>query len=78
LNNSEVSVSDATLPTTNVDIPIPRNVEIQILENVDIPIPKNLQPKFQKLETSLLEQDPRLRQQIWDYHVNQVDEIRRA
>jgi hypothetical protein len=74
------------LPTTNADIPITRNVEIPILENVDIHIlknvdilfPENLQPKFQKIDTSLLEWDTGLHQQIWDYHVNQCDEIRRA
>ena len=70
LNDSEAIASDATLPTTNADIPIPKNIEI--------PIPENSQPKFQKIDTSLLERDPGLRQQIWDYHVNQRDEIRRA
>jgi hypothetical protein len=57
LNDLEASTSDATLPTTNADIPIPRNIEIpipknvdiHIPENVDIPIPENPQPKFQKL-----------------------------
>jgi hypothetical protein len=86
LNDSEASTSDATLPTTNADIPIPRNIEIPIPKNVDIHIPENVdipilenpQPKFQKIDTSLLEWDLRLRQQIWDYHVNQHDEIRRA
>ena len=54
LNDLEASISDATLPTTNADIPIPRNIEIpipnvdiHILENVDIPILENPQPKFQ-------------------------------
>jgi hypothetical protein len=46
LNNSEASVSDATLPTTNADIPIP------IPENVDIPIPEN--PCFYTLKGKLL------------------------
>jgi hypothetical protein len=78
LNDSEATTSDATLPTTNVDIPIPENIEIPIPENVDIPIQENPHPKFQKIDTSLLERDPGLRQQIWDYHVNQRDEIRRA
>ena len=72
LNDSEVTTSDATLPTTNADIPIPGNIEIPILENVDIhipenvdiPIQENLHPKFQKIDTSLLEQDSRLHQQI--------------
>jgi hypothetical protein len=80
------TTSDATLPATNADIPIPGNIEIPISENVDIHIPENVDipiqenphPKFQKIDTSLLERDPGLRQQIWDYHVNQRDEIRRA
>ena len=46
-NSSEVNVE---LPTTNVAIPIPENVDIPILENihspisenVDVPIPKNI------------------------------------
>lgn len=78
LNDSEATTSDATLPTTNADIPIPENIEIPIPENVDILIQENPHPKFQKIDTSLLERDPGLRQQIWDYHVNQRDEIRRA
>ena len=71
-NDLESSASDATLPTTNADIPITRNVEIPILENVDIHIsknvdilfPENLQPKFQKIDTSLLERDTGVHQQI--------------
>jgi hypothetical protein len=86
LNDSKATTSDATLPTTNADIPIlgnieisiPKDVDIHIPENVDIPIQENPQPKFQKIDISLLERDPGLRQQIWDYHVNQRDEIRRA
>ena len=86
LNDSKASASDATLPTTNANIPIPENVDITIPENVnipisesvDIPIPENPQPKFQKIDTNSLEQVLRLHQQIWDYHVNQHDEIRRA
>jgi hypothetical protein len=70
LNDSKANANNATLPTTNADIPIPRNV--------DLPIPENLKPKFQKIDTSLLEWGPGLRQQIWDYHVNQYDEIRRV
>jgi hypothetical protein len=63
LNDSEVTTSDATLPITNADIPIPipENVDIHILENVDIPIQENPHPKFQKIDTSLLERDPGLR-----------------
>ena len=86
LNDSEAMASYATLLTTNANISIPRNIEIPILEhvdihipeNVDIPIQENLQSKFQKIDTISLERDPGLRQQIYDYHVNQCDEIRRA
>lgn len=85
-NDLESNASDTTLPTTNADIPIPRNgeipipenVDIHISKNVDIPISDNLQPKFQKIDTSLLERDIGLHQQIWDYHVNQCDEIWQA
>ena len=75
LNDLEAMTSDATLPTTNTDIPIPGNIELPIPENVDVPIQENPQPKFQKIDTTLLEWDPGLCQQIWDYHVNQRDEI---
>ena len=75
MNDSEANAINAALPTTNVDIPIPRNVDIPIPRNVDIPIPENPKPKFQKIDTSLLEWGPELCQQIWDYHVNQHDEI---
>jgi hypothetical protein len=46
MNDSKASVSDATLPTTNADIPIP------IHENIDIPIPEN--PYFYTLKGKLL------------------------
>ena len=46
MNDSKASVSDATLPTTNADIPIP------IPENIDIPIPEN--PYFYTLKGKLL------------------------
>ena len=78
LNDLEAMTSDVTLPTINANIPIlgnieisiPKDVDIHIPENVDIPIQENPHPKFQKVDTSLLERDPGLRQQIWDYHVN--------
>ena len=84
LNDSKATTSDTTLPTINADIPIPgnikipipENVDIHILENVDIPIQENPQPKFQKIDTSLLKRYPGLRQQIWDYHINYCNEIR--
>ena len=46
MNDSKASVSDATLPTTNADIPI------LIPENIDIPIPEN--PYFYTLKGKLL------------------------
>ena len=46
LNDSEATASNATLPTTNANIPIPGNIEIPISENVDVPIQENPQPKF--------------------------------
>ena len=42
LNDSEATASDATLPTTNADIPILENIEIPIPEDVDIHIPENV------------------------------------
>ena len=38
-NSSEVNVR---LPTTNVAIPIPKNVDVPILENIYSPIPENV------------------------------------
>jgi hypothetical protein len=46
MNDSKANVSNATLPTTNADIPIP------IPENIDIPIPEN--PYFYTLKGKLL------------------------
>ena len=68
-NGFEANASDASLPTTNIDIPIPEdvnnpipeNVNVSILENVDIPIPENPQTKFQKIDIGLFECDPGLR-----------------
>ena len=37
-NSSKVNVG---LPTTNIAIPIPKNVDIPILENIHSPIPEN-------------------------------------
>ena len=63
-NSSEVNVE---LPTTNVAIPSP--------ENADVPIS---QTQFQRIDLDSLDYDPGTRKQIWEYHVNQRDEIRRA
>jgi hypothetical protein len=77
-NGSEANASDASLPTTNVNIPILEDVDVSIPENVDIPIPENPRTKFRKIDIDLLERDPGLRLQILDYYVNQRDEIRLA
>ena len=63
-NSSEVNVE---LPTTNVAILIP--------ENADVPIS---QTQFQRIDLDSLDYDPGTRKQIWEYHVNQRDEIRWA
>ena len=61
--------------TTNVD----ENSDEPIKENLDVPMEQNFQTKFQKVDMSSLqlELDPRLRRQIYTYHVDQRDEIRR-
>ncbi|KAL4616345.1 hypothetical protein ACB092_07G192800 [Castanea dentata] len=48
-------------------------------ENLDVPIEENSQTKFQKVDMSSvqLERDPGLHRQIYTYHVDQRDEIRR-
>ena len=90
-NDLETNISGATLPTTNVekniDVPIEENLNITIRknpnklveENLDITIGENSQTKFQKIDMSSLQlqRDPRWRKQIYTYHVNQQDEIRR-
>ena len=62
----------------NVNVPIPRNIHYPIPENADIPIPENnhiSQIQFQKVDLDSLDYDPRTCKQIWEYHVNQRDEI---
>ena len=90
-NDLEANISDATLPTTNVkkntDVPIEENLDIIIRknpnklveENLDITIEENSQTKFQKVDMSSLQlqRDSEWRKQIYTYHVNQQDEIRR-
>ena len=82
-NDLEANTSGATLPTTNVeenlDVPIEENPDKPVEENLDVPIEQNSQTNFQKVDISLLqlELDPRLRRQIYTYHVDQRDEIRR-
>ena len=71
------------MPTTNVeenpDVPIEENLDVPIEENLDVPIEENSQTKFQKVDmiSLQLELDPGLRRQIYTYHVDQRDEIRR-
>ena len=59
-NSSEVNVG---LPTTNVAIPIPENVDAPILENVHFPIQENVdvlisQTQFQRVDLDSLDYDP--------------------
>ena len=58
-----------------MDAPILENVHFPIQENVDVPIS---QTQFQRVDLDSLDYDPRTTKQIWEYHVNQSDEIRRA
>ena len=65
----------------NIHSSILENVDVPILENVDIPIPENdhiPQTKFKKVDIDFLDYDPGTRKEIWKYHVNQRDDIRRA
>ena len=71
------------LSTTNVAIPILENVDVPILENMNFPIQENVdvpisQTQFQRIDLNSLDYDPGTRKQIWEYHVNQRDEIQRA
>ena len=84
-NDLEANTSGATLPIINVkenpDVPIKENLDVLIKENPDEPIEENLnvsteensQTKFPKVDMSSLqlELDPRLRRQIYTYHVDQ-------
>ena len=76
-NSSEVNVG---LPTTNVDIPILESVDVPILENMHSPIPKNVdvqisRTQFQRVDLDSLDYDLDTRKQIWEYRVNQHNEI---
>ena len=51
------------------------NMNFSIPENVDVPIYQTL---FQRIDLDSLDYDPGTRKQIWEYHVNQHDEIRWA
>jgi hypothetical protein len=63
--SSKANVGDASSPTS--DIPIFENSPNKS-RRVDV----------NEFDISSLEFDPGLRRQIWDYDVNQRDEIRRA
>ena len=65
-NSSEVNMG---LPTINVAIPIPENVDAPILENVHFPILENVdvpisQAQFQRVNLDSLDYDPSTRKQI--------------
>ncbi|XP_023882025.1 uncharacterized protein LOC111994385 [Quercus suber] len=68
------NVEDALI-LENVDAPILEHVHFSIPENVDVPIS---QTQFQRVDLDSLDYDPRTYKQIWEYYVNQRDEIRRA
>ena len=90
-NDLEADISGATLPTTNVkkntDVPNEENIDVTIRKNpnklveknLDITIEENSQTKFKKIDMSSLQlqRDPEWRKQIYTYHINQQDEIRR-
>ena len=90
-NDLEANTSGVILPTTsieeNTDVPIEENLDVTIRgnlgkpveENFDILIEENSQTKFQKVDMSSLQLqcDPKWRRQIYTYHVDQRDEIRR-
>ena len=62
----------------NVNVPIPKNIHFPIPENADIPILENnhiSQTQFQKVDLGSLDYDPGTCTKIWEYHVNQCDEI---
>ena len=58
-----------------MDAPILENMYFLIPENIDVPIS---QIQFQRVDFDSLDYDPGTRKQIWEYYVNQRDEIRRA
>ena len=58
-----------------MDAPILENMHFLIPENIDVPIS---QTQFQRVDFDSLDYDPETRKQIWEYYVNQHDEIQRA
>ena len=58
-----------------MNVPILENMHFSIPENVDVPIS---QTQFQIVDLDSLDCDIGTRKQIWEYHVNQRDEIRWA
>ena len=55
-----------------MDAPILENMHFLIPENVDVPIS---QTQFQRVDFDSLDYDPGTCKQIWEYYVNQRDEI---
>ncbi|KAH7857891.1 hypothetical protein Vadar_017632 [Vaccinium darrowii] len=75
--SDKISEAESSLPTCNVDTPIVP------ITDVDPPISELLPTKTRRVEIveidlSSLERDPGLRKSIYDYHITQRDEIRRA
>ena len=58
-----------------MDAPILENMHFLIPENVDVPIS---QTQFQRVDFDSLDYDPGTCKQIWEYYVNQRDEIWQA
>ena len=65
LNNSEVIVDDARLPTPSIDVPVSENLQREV-RNVTID------------ERTGFVRDPGMCKQIWEYDANEQDEIQRA
>ena len=65
LNNSEVIADDGRLPTPSVNVPVSKNLQIEVL-NVTID------------ESTGFMHDLGMHKQMWEYDANEWDEIRRA
>jgi hypothetical protein len=77
--SSNVNVGDASLPTSDIlvaeDSP---NKSQRVDINAENSPNNSRRVNINEFDISSLEYDPRLRRQIWNYDVNQRDEIRRA
>ena len=58
-NNLEANGGDDAFPPSNIDILISKN-----------PHKKSRKLEINEIDSCLLKYDPKLRPQIWDYHVN--------